>query len=102
MYEFEWGSPLFAKPGSGGLGAAHAMELPFVFDTLAAATGPEGLCGEAPPQELADRVHRIWVDFARDGTLPWPEFTREQRHVYQLARGEAIEEAPFPIAPFLP
>ncbi|MEE4453137.1 carboxylesterase family protein [Novosphingobium resinovorum] len=102
MYEFEWRSPLFAKSGSGGLGAAHAMELPFVFDTLAAVTGPEGLCGEAPPQELADRVHRIWVDFARDGTLPWPEFTREQRHVYQLARGEAIEEAPFPIAPFLP
>lgn len=102
MYEFEWRSPLFGKPGTEGLGAAHAMELPFVFDTLAAASGPEGLCGEAPPQELADRVHRIWVDFARDGTLPWPEFTRAERHVYQLARGETIEEAPFPIAPFLP
>jgi para-nitrobenzyl esterase len=34
--------------------------------------------------------------------LPWPEFTRERRHVFQLERGEAIEEAPFPIAPFLP
>ena len=97
MYEFEWKSPLFA-----GLGAAHAMEVPFVFDTLAAATGPQGLCGEAPPQALADRMHRIWVDFARDGTLPWPEFTRERRHVFQVERGEAIEEAPFPIAPFLP
>ncbi|HUD28904.1 MAG TPA: carboxylesterase family protein [Novosphingobium sp.] len=97
MYEFEWRSPLF-----GGLGAAHAMEVPFVFDTLAAATGPEGLCGTEPPQALADRVHRIWVDFARDGSLPWPEFTREQRHVFQLQRGEAIAEAPFPIAPFLP
>jgi len=97
MYEFEWRSPLF-----GGLGAAHAMELPFVFDTLASVTGPEGLCGEAPPQELADRVHRIWVDFARDGSLPWPEFTREHRAVFQLERGAAIEEPPFPIAPFLP
>lgn len=97
MYEFEWRSPLF-----GGLGAAHAMELPFVFDNLAAATGAEGLCGEAPPQALATRVHRIWVDFARDGTLPWPEFTRDSRHVYLLERGETIEEAPFPIAPFLP
>jgi para-nitrobenzyl esterase len=97
MYEFEWRSPLF-----GGLGAAHAMEIPFVFDTLAAATGPEGLCGQAPPQDLATRIHRIWVDFAKDGSLPWPEFTRERRHVFQLERGEAIEEAPFPIAPFLP
>lgn len=97
MYEFEWRSPLF-----GGLGPAHATELPFVFDNLAAATGAEGLCGEAPPQALATRVNRIWVDFARDGTLPWPEFTRDARHVYLLERGEAIEEAPFPIAPFLP
>lgn len=97
MYEFDWRSPLF-----GGLGAAHAMELPFVFDTLATVTGPEGLCGETPPQVLATRVHRIWVDFARDGTLPWPEFTRDSRHVYQLERGETIEEAPFPIAPYLP
>ena len=97
MYEFEWRSPLF-----GGLGAAHAMELPFVFDSLATTTGPDGLCGENPPQELADRVHRIWVDFARDGSLPWREFTREHHAVFQLERGEAVEEPPFPIAPFLP
>ncbi|WP_375195971.1 carboxylesterase/lipase family protein [Sphingobium sp.] len=102
MYEFEWRSPLFGEPGFGGLGAAHAMELPFVFDTLASVTGPQGLCGEAPPQELADRVHRIWVDFARSGALPWRAFTREDRQVYQLARGEAISEAPMPAAPFLP
>lgn len=97
VYEFAWRSPLF-----GGLGAAHAMELPFVFDTLDLVTGPEGLCGEAPPQTLADRVHRIWVDFARDGSLPWGEFTRERRTVFQLEQGEAIQEPPFPIAPFLP
>lgn len=97
MYEFDWRSPLF-----GGLGAAHAMELPFVFDSLATASGPEGLCGEAPPQELADRVHRIWVEFAKDGSLPWAPFTRDQRNVYQLERGAVIDEAPFPIAPFLP
>ena len=32
-------------------------------------------------QELADRVHRIWVGFARDGSLPWPEYDREERLV---------------------
>lgn len=98
MYEFEWRSPLF----DGGLGASHGMELPFVFDTLACATGPEGLVGENPPQELANRVHKIWVDYARDGSLPWPEFESETRHVYQLNAGKAVREAPMPCAPFLP
>jgi para-nitrobenzyl esterase len=35
VYEFEWRSPAF----NGELGAAHAVELPFVFDTLACASG---------------------------------------------------------------
>jgi para-nitrobenzyl esterase len=98
MYEFDWRSPAFA----GELGACHGMELPFVFDTLACATGPQGLAGEAPPQALADRVHRIWVDFAKDGSLPWAEFDRETRKVYSLSKGEAQSEPPMPAAPFLP
>ncbi|BBF71671.1 carboxylesterase/lipase family protein [Sphingomonas bisphenolicum] len=102
MYEFAWRSPLFGGPRSDGLGAAHAMELPFVFDTLASVTGPQGLCGEAPPQALADRVHRIWVDFATDGRLPWDAFTRDNRLVYRLAEGAAAYEPPMPCAPYLP
>ncbi|MBZ9646694.1 carboxylesterase family protein [Sphingobium sp. 3R8] len=102
MYEFAWRSPLFGGPRSDGLGAAHAMELPFVFDMLASVTGPHGLCGEAPPQALADRVHRIWVDFATDGRLPWDAFTRDNRLVYRLAEGEAAYEPPMPCAPYLP
>ncbi|WP_070156765.1 carboxylesterase/lipase family protein [Sphingobium phenoxybenzoativorans] len=98
MYELEWGSPRYG----GQLGACHAMELPFIFDTLASVTGPEGLVGENPPQGLADRVHRIWVDYARTGALPWAEFTRDQRTVYQLERGEAVQEPVMPAAPFLP
>ncbi len=98
MYEFEWRSPMFG----GELGASHGMELPFVFDTLATTTGPEGLTGEAPPQELATRIHAIWVGFARDGSLPWDEFTREKRTVYRLAAGTAIDEPVMPCAPFLP
>ncbi|SFS09923.1 carboxylesterase/lipase family protein [Sphingomonas jatrophae] len=98
MYEFEWRSPRY----EGGLGAAHGMELPFVFDSLATVTGPEGLCGEAPPQALADRIHALWVRFATDGTLPWPEFTREKRNVHQLAADRTVEEPPMPAARFLP
>lgn len=98
VYEFDWRSPRW----DGELGAAHGMELGFVFDSLRTVTGPEGLCGEAPPQELADRVHRIWADFARDGTLPWDAFDRETRQVYRLAEGRAAHEPPMPCAPFLP
>lgn len=98
VYEFEWRSPRF----DGGLGAAHGMELPFVFDSLSTVTGEEGLCGTSPPQELADRVHRIWVDFARDGTLPWAPFDRDTRQVYHLAAGTAVAEPVMPAAAFLP
>ena len=98
VYEFEWRSTAF----NGELGAAHGMELPFVFDRLDLAVGPEGLCGPSAPQQLADRIHAIWVGFARDGSLPWPEFTRDNRQVYRLGAGQAAHEPPMPAAPFLP
>lgn len=98
VYDFEWRSPRY----DGELGASHGMELPFVFDSLATCSGPEGLCGIDPPQELADRVHAIWVQFARDGSLPWAPFDRTTRTVYALAAGEAVSEPAMPAAPFLP
>jgi para-nitrobenzyl esterase len=98
LYEFEWRSPAF----DGELGAAHAVELPFVFDSLSTTSGPQGLLGEAPPQELATRMHRLWVDFARDGSLPWAPFDRDTRQVYRIAAGEAVHEPRMPAAHFLP
>lgn len=98
FYELDWRSPAFG----GELGASHGMELPFVFDTLECVTGEEGIAGTAPPQALADRVHRLWVGFAIDGRLPWPEYDRETRQVYQLNKGEAVHEPVMPAAAFLP
>lgn len=98
MYELDWRSPAFG----GELGACHGMELPFVFDTLASVTGPGGLAGESPPQELATRVHRLWVNYARDGSLPWDEFQRDTRLVYQLDQGTAVSEPVMPAAPHSP
>lgn len=98
MYQFDWRSPAF----KGELGSCHGLELPFVFDTLATATGPQGLTGEAPPQALADRMHRLWVDFARDGSLPWAPFDRDKRLVYSIVDGLARPEPRMPAAPFLP
>ncbi len=98
MYEFAWRSPMF----DGELGASHGMELPFVFDTLTCATGEQGLCGPNPPQDLAERMHALWIRFATDGSLPWPAFDTETRQVYSLVRQEARHEPVMPAAPFLP
>jgi len=94
FYEMDWRSPALA----GELGACHAVEVPFVFNALKPATGAASLLGEAPPQALADAIHKIWIDFARDGSAPWPEYEAETRMVYQLARGEAQRDADIPIA----
>ncbi|MFE5773563.1 carboxylesterase/lipase family protein [Streptomyces sp. NPDC056485] len=64
LYEFGWPS------GVPGLGACHALELGFVFDTLDV---PESswLAGPGAPQELADRMHAAWVRFAVTGDPGW-------------------------------
>jgi para-nitrobenzyl esterase len=98
VYDFDWKSPAC----SGELGASHGIELPFVFKTLPTATGKKGFAGEAPPQDLADRVHDTWVRFANDGTLPWPEFEPNSRQVHLLGSNRTISEPPMPAASFLP
>jgi len=98
VYEFEWGSPAIG----GELGAAHAIELPFVFDTLACASGERGILGPNPPQALADSIHALWIRFATDGTLPWPAFDGQTRQVYSLTKGVAAFEPIMPAAAFLP
>ncbi|MFJ3514227.1 MULTISPECIES: carboxylesterase/lipase family protein [unclassified Streptomyces] len=64
LYEFGWPS------GIEGLGACHALELGFVFDTLAV---PEAawLAGPDTPQALADEMHAAWVRFAVTGDPGW-------------------------------
>ena len=97
MYEMDWRSPAVGNE----LGACHGIELPFVFDTLSTCTGPEGLAGVAPPQALADRIHGLWVAFARTGELPWPEYSAADPQVFALEAGVAAPEPPLPVAAIL-
>ena len=98
VYEFDWRSPALG----GQFGAAHAVELPFVFDTLAAGIGENGILGKDPPQALADSIHALWIRFATDGTVPWPAFEAKERQVYSLTRQTAAHEPVMPAAAFLP
>lgn len=98
VYDFSWRSTVY----DGALGACHAIELPFVFNTLSTVAGAKGLAGENPPQDLADRMNRIWADFARTGALPWPEYEAATRIVYDPATDKAAPEAPMPAERVLP
>jgi para-nitrobenzyl esterase len=64
VYEFAWPS---RRPG---LGACHALELGFVFDT---GETPESakLAGEGAPRGLADAMHGAWTRFAATGDPGW-------------------------------
>lgn len=69
VYEFAWRSQVGAD-GHGALGAAHALEIGFVFDHPGS---PEGLrmAGPDAPQSLATSMHDAWVAFATTGDPGW-------------------------------
>ncbi|MFI9644980.1 carboxylesterase/lipase family protein [Streptomyces sp. NPDC052040] len=65
VYEFAWPS---RRPG---LGACHALELGFVFDSSGVPEA-EQLTGPGAPRELAREMHSAWVRYATDGDPGWP------------------------------
>jgi len=74
MYRFD-----HPEPGDNhGFGACHAVEIPFVFDTV---TRDElrPLIGGTPAQAVADRVHRVWVDFVTRGDPGWAPYDTARR-----------------------
>ena len=88
MYEFAWRSPKF----NGVLGACHALEIPFVFDTLGERT--ELLWGMDPPQQLADVMHAGWVAFATDGDCGWPKYDLNRRATMRFDTTSEVVEDP--------
>ncbi|GLY87517.1 carboxylesterase/lipase family protein [Actinoallomurus iriomotensis] len=77
-YEFGWRS----RALDGELGAAHTMELPFVFDLahLPQLHGPDALLGpDRPPADLAARMHDAWIRFATTGDPGWEPYDGERR-----------------------
>ncbi|MFE3588435.1 hypothetical protein ACFXOY_13000 [Streptomyces niveus] len=82
VYEFGWRSPAV----DGLLGAAHTVELPFVFDRLGLPSlrGRRGLLGQAePPASLAHEMHAAWIAFARTGD-PGRVPSTEERGIHRF------------------
>ncbi|MBD8022026.1 carboxylesterase/lipase family protein [Microbacterium gallinarum] len=87
VYEFRWQSPV------DGLGAAHAMELGFVFDRL---DTPDAIAlgGTDGPRALADAMHGAWVSFIRDGDPGWERWSARRPVQAFDADGGHIDYAP--------
>jgi len=82
LYLFTWTTSAFG----GCLGALHTLEIPFVFNTLDRRPAPE--LTDGPPVSasvLAERMHRTWAAFARNGdpnndSIPsWPLYEAQRR-----------------------
>ena len=89
LYEFTWGSPLI----DGRLGACHALEVGFVFDTLDEAGGGP-LWGPAPPRQLAAAMHGAWVAFATSGDPGWEDYRPDRRATMTFDVASSVVDDP--------
>lgn len=96
MYRFDWETPVF----DGALKSTHALELPFVWNTLdkpniANFTGPS-----PDRQQLANLMHQAWINFARNGNpntknLPeWPMYDLNNRSTMIFNNESSVENDP--------
>ncbi len=65
LYRFEWSSPLYG----GRMGAAHAMEIPFVLGNTHSRRAQEFI-GAVAPTALAHDMHSRWVRFVKGDDMP--------------------------------
>jgi len=92
-YRFGWCSDACG----GRMGAAHALEVPFVFDTLPSSTA-RGLAGSAPPAALAQQMHAAWGRFVREGTPGWAPFQAGQHYTERLGGNAGSADIALPLA----
>jgi para-nitrobenzyl esterase len=81
MYRFDWETPVFG----GALKSTHALEIPFVFNTLDT-PNTENFTGSTHERQLvANQMHQAWINFAHNGNpnsenLPeWPKYNLNER-----------------------
>jgi carboxylesterase type B len=87
-YDFRWPSPVNL------VGACHCLDVPFAFDNLDAERVTDGLHGPNPPQELADQMHRSWVQFVTEVDPRWPTYDLERRRTLVFDTPSKLESDP--------
>jgi para-nitrobenzyl esterase len=95
-YLFTWESPAM----HGALGACHALEIPFVFGTLAE-PGIDRFAGSGPAADrLSVEMMDAWLAFARTGDPshagidPWPAYEAGRRATMVFGPQTGVENAP--------
>jgi para-nitrobenzyl esterase len=86
----------FDHPGTDanhGLGACHAVEIPFAFNTVDR-EDIRPLVGDTPSQAVADTTHAAWVSFIATGTPGWSPYTASDRTTALIT--DKIEEVDDP------
>lgn len=96
MYRFDWETPIIG----GGLKSCHALELPFVWNSVSK-PGTAVFTGDAPGrQQIADQMQGAWIAFARYGNpntelLPhWPKYDLEKRATMLFNTESKVENDP--------
>ncbi len=90
LYSFDWETPVFR----GRLKAFHALDVPFVFDTIDVVGSTDR---GAVAHDLARRISTTWATFARTGkpdnpAIPhWPVYTQAERATLILDRECRVE-----------
>jgi para-nitrobenzyl esterase len=91
VYRFDWAAP--------GIGAAHAVDLPFTFGTFDR-EGWGAAVGHDPAAEaLGARLRAAWAALAATGDpsqdgLPWPPYETPRRAVMRFDRGVSVVDDP--------
>jgi para-nitrobenzyl esterase len=86
VYRFDHPSPA----ANHGLGACHAVEVPFVFDTIDREDG-HPLVGDTPSRAAAATAHGAWLSFITDGTPGWSPYDLDERPTGLLT--ETLDQA---------
>lgn len=98
MYRFSWDSRAF----DGMFGAAHALEIPFTFNTIDR-SGVEVFLGPGdPPTAVAEVIHDAWIAFIQEGDPStaslgdWPRYTPEKRTLMNFDEHSSLLHDPRP------
>ena len=91
--------PILEPQFEGRQGAGHSVDVPFVFDNLAAPSAQK-LLGVDAPQVLADVLHGAWITFAECGVpahpnlADWTRYDVETRSTMRFSEDSAVVRDP--------